>query len=1155
MFGKRLYFILTIFFFVQFAQAQLSNFTLTVVKTDETCTSNGSLTFSVSNTTPGSTILYSIYLLPNVTTPISVQSSGSISGLSAGTYRVVATQSLGNDSGSQQQDIIISNNIHALTYQVSSQDEICGNDGIITVSATSGTPVSYEIFAGPMTRPLQSSNTFTGLTAGVYQIRVFDNCNQGVVQTYTLGRLDSRLNFSLINPYMATCTTVAIGFSVSSLVPTPNGVIKYPLQIVTTLFLPSGPSAISGSLTGGNGFSILVPYNNGQSYNYSFDVTDGCGVVYHLSGTIQNLTIGQPAYTIAPDDCTHKLVAFSNVMTLILQSAPAGYPGGAPHDFTPAISNNFTSVGGLTAGTYVFVATDLCGTTYTFTIQITIDNTGNPPTFTVYARTCTDASLLIFEIQQQLIMVSSPTSYGVAMPHDYSSLINTANYAGFVHLPIGTYVFNVIDRCGNPVTLTILIEPLSTGPTPRVLEGCDTGVGSVQLLGQLVSISLTAAPAAYGASLPVNMTGSVTSNGTLLTLDSLPPGNYTFESTNSCNQSFTTNFTINGYQDNTIATLTPNCGSFNFNLNHSSNNNSGATFWLQKFNSANNTWGHPLTNVGYSDGTIPTTTNSVQLTNNATTFNLAYSGHFRILKVYNGYSLNNPQSINCFKTIYEFDFSDGPRINDIYSVSCGSTFEVIVNAQGNSALIYRITTKDGQPFLIENGSSSLFTGLAPATYNFQVEDACGNRVNGQFQITNPNPMLITPSATPCPGGVYSLTVPNFAFLTYQWWKDNNTAVILATTNSLNFAAFNPALNNGTYHVRITYSGNPNSCLNQVLDYTVTIGNDSPHAGNDNAVSYCGRQGTMDLTSLLTGTFDTTGTWTEITSSGMLTNNLWNSSSVSFGTYQFRYTVSGSCNQTAAAAITIILKSIPQIPVASADPIVCETQDLNLFATTVAGGVYHWAGPNGFTSSEQNPIIHSITPSVSGTYVVYSTQNGCQSGNSSVIVQVNPQPDFVLNQDCEGREYKVWATKITEDSFDEATSTFSWSGPNGFSSSQNPITISGGDTGIYTLTITNQSGCPTTKSIEVLRTTCFIPNVITPNNDDTNESFDLTGFDVKRLEIYNRWGRKVYEKNNYLDEWHGQNMNGDKLPDSTYYYLIELPEEGTKTGWIFLNSSR
>jgi gliding motility-associated-like protein len=1152
MFGKKLYLFFLFVFFAQFANAQLSNFTLTVTKTDELCNDSGTLSFSVSNTTAGSVILYSVYLLPNTTVPISVQSATTLSGLSSGTYSVIATQTLGANSGTQQQNITILDLVNPLLYQVASTNEICGNDGTITVSVTNGTPFNYEIFSGPMTRPLQSSNTFTGLTAGVYQIRVFDECNQGVVQTFTLLSSDTDLNLTIIPPYLTSCTNVSIGFSFATVLPTPQGVVRYPLQVVTTVFLPTGTQTINSTISSGTNFAQTVIRLDNQPYNYSFSVIDGCGTAYNLTGIVPNLALAQISYTIAPQDCFFMLTSFSNVTALTMTAAPTTYGGFLPQSFTGLILNNRVNVGNLTAGTYVFNAVDICGIPQLITVVVVLnDLMGLPPYSTLYNRTCFDATVFIYDIEE-LIMTSAPSAYtAFTLPHDFSNLINFANYAVLVNLPVGTYTFEVIDQCGNPRPFTVIIEPESLPPTVAVLEGCSTGIGSFQITGQISSITLVSAPPAYNVSLPVNFTSSI--SGGKLTLDNLPPGTYSFQSVNACNVSFNTNVTVLGYLDNSNVIVTPNCGSFNLSLTHSSNNNLGSRFWLQKLNPLTNDWGHPLTNVVYTSG-APTLTNSIPLSITMQNLNLAYSGHFRILKAYNVYVAGNVTPITCLKVIDEFDFSDGPRIIDIYSVSCGSTFEVVVNAVGNSALVYRITTKNNQPFLIENGSSSLFSGLAPAIYNFEVEDVCQNTVSNQFEVLNPVPLEITASPIICDGDTASLSVPFFSFLTYKWWKDNNTATVLSTSGSLNFPSFNAAANNGTYHVMITYLGNPNSCLNQTLNYTINISNTLPQAGNNNTLSYCGTQGTINMTTLLSGTFDALGIWSETTSSGMLANNLWNSTNVAVGTYQFKYTVTGTCGTTDEATINITIKEVPQIPIASVDPIICEENDLNLFATSLPNSVtYYWFGPNGFTSSQQNPIISSISPTQNGVYTVYAAQNECNSGESSVTVLVNPQPDFILAQDCVDNQYQVWAIKQNEISYNETTATFNWTGPNGFTSNQPSITITGGEVGLYSLTVVNENGCETTNAIPVERTNCFIPNVITPNNDGTNDAFDLTGFNVDKLEIFSRWGRKVYEKSNYLDEWHGQNMSGEILPDSTYYYIIKLAAETeTKMGWIFLS---
>jgi gliding motility-associated-like protein len=91
-------------------------------------------------------------------------------------------------------------------------------------------------------------------------------------------------------------------------------------------------------------------------------------------------------------------------------------------------------------------------------------------------------------------------------------------------------------------------------------------------------------------------------------------------------------------------------------------------------------------------------------------------------------------------------------------------------------------------------------------------------------------------------------------------------------------------------------------------------------------------------------------------------------------------------------------------------------------------------------------------------------------------------------------------------------------------------------------------------IPVNTTVCSLPNVITPNDDFANDNFDLSAFDVNRIEIYSRWGRLVYDQNNYTNQWHGQNNNNQLLPDSTYFYILYLGSGEEKQGWVFVNGN-
>lgn len=108
--------------------------------------------------------------------------------------------------------------------------------------------------------------------------------------------------------------------------------------------------------------------------------------------------------------------------------------------------------------------------------------------------------------------------------------------------------------------------------------------------------------------------------------------------------------------------------------------------------------------------------------------------------------------------------------------------------------------------------------------------------------------------------------------------------------------------------------------------------------------------------------------------------------------------------------------------------------------------------------------------------------------------------------------------------------------------------------VFPITVTLsgiKNNCSKVKTITLNSSLCDIPNIITPNNDTMNDSFDLTGYHVAKLEIYNRWGRKVYDRANYLNEWHGQNNHGNSLPDGTYFYIIDRDSGESKTGWIYV----
>ena len=89
--------------------------------------------------------------------------------------------------------------------------------------------------------------------------------------------------------------------------------------------------------------------------------------------------------------------------------------------------------------------------------------------------------------------------------------------------------------------------------------------------------------------------------------------------------------------------------------------------------------------------------------------------------------------------------------------------------------------------------------------------------------------------------------------------------------------------------------------------------------------------------------------------------------------------------------TVTVNPIPTAPTITSNSPVCVGSTLNLQTPAVAGATYAWTGPNGFTSSAQNPSITNVTAADAGGYSVALTVAGCTGpASASVNVLVDPQ---------------------------------------------------------------------------------------------------------------------------------------------------------------------
>lgn len=76
---------------------------------------------------------------------------------------------------------------------------------------------------------------------------------------------------------------------------------------------------------------------------------------------------------------------------------------------------------------------------------------------------------------------------------------------------------------------------------------------------------------------------------------------------------------------------------------------------------------------------------------------------------------------------------------------------------------------------------------------------------------------------------------------------------------------------------------------------------------------------------------------------------------------------------------------------AAGNVLCEGDSLHLIGNSVAGAVFAWQGPDGFTSSTTNPILSGITTAKAGVYKAFVIIGSCTSTDDSVSIVVNTKP--------------------------------------------------------------------------------------------------------------------------------------------------------------------
>lgn len=392
---------------------------------------------------------------------------------------------------------------------------------------------------------------------------------------------------------------------------------------------------------------------------------------------------------------------------------------------------------------------------------------------------------------------------------------------------------------------------------------------------------------------------------------------------------------------------------------------------------------------------------------------------------------------------------------------------------------------------------------------------------------SPTPTVTLPNSVGlCSGSSASVApisiTPSGAY-TYTWSNGSNASSLninSATTLTLQVT------NNSTGCV----SAISNSCM-------VVIATNPTVALSPSAIVFCNTTNAMLTPTVTGGTPSYSYSWSPVSlgTASSATVNLT-------GTYTVLVTDQNLCKGTATVST---IKSTPLVSLISPDLIICPGDCAILTANGVSSytpTTYSWSGSTATTSS--------ITVCSIGTRTVtFTDAKGCIATNTITVVNdVIPVANFTASPASPVTPGQVITFTNTSTISSGSITSSNWIFGDGIGSSNitNPnYSYSNAGTFPITLIVTGSSGCKDTITITYLvDAVLLIPNVITPNGDGANDYLkfnNLQVFSSNNLTIYNRWGKKIFEQDNYKNDWSGGGYN-----DGTYFFILSVPEATPNT---------
>ncbi|PWK17484.1 SprB-like repeat protein, partial [Arcicella aurantiaca] len=941
------------------------------------------------------------------------------------------------------------------TFTTTSTNPSCNgvSNGTITV-ATSATSPMFSKNGGSYVAGT-SPYTFTGLADGIYSIKIKDGN----------GCESSASSVTITQP--AAVVVIA----------TPTSVLCHGGNGSAALSATGGNGTYTFTSSGGtvSGSTLTAPAGT-----YTITATDGNNCTATVS-----VTITQPLAPLGLASASSTNVLCKGGATGTATVTVSG--GTSPYTYAWTGANGFTGTGvtitGLLAGTYNVTIKDANNCTANGAVTVTEPTLATSITASSNTPVC-EASAL--NLTSTATSSTGGLTYAWAGSNAFVAATQNANIATTTLAAAGTYTVTVTDgnSCVATATTAVVINPLPTVYNVTGNPSICSGVASpITLSGSTVGVNYKLTASGFGGSVlagtgsaliftpPANILGTYTieATNTVTGCKSIMNGSITTVNATNPTLSVTsqTNVSCKGGNDGTVTVLaSTGSGSYNYSFNAGTVQSSG-TF------------------AGNSAGTYAVVANdittgckasiNVTITEPASlpSATVASSG---IACVGNTITLTATATGGTAGYTYNWNGTGFVSSNTLAVTTSGINTLVVKDSKGctSTETVSTTVTFNALPVPVIAGTTTLCSG---STLNLTANDGVTYAWSGPNSFTSTTATISIPNVQTVNAGVYSVMVTNANSCVASATANviiNLTPTASITPTSAILTCTNPstaltASGGSTYSWTATNGFTANTAIANITSagtYTVTA---SSSAGCISTASVTVTENKVAPTIVVTPTtaiLTCANPTTSILASGADSYS-WTSTggfTASTATANINatgiYTVVGTSTAngcTASASVEITEdKATPTVTVTPSTAILTCTNPTTTL--TASGGIsYAWSGAGTFTTS-------TITASLAGTYNVMVTgANGCTATTSVVITEDKVAPIVGINP---GNLNLTCSSPITSLMATGSATSFSWSGPNGFTSSNAILTLVS-VAGTYSVIGTSTNGCTASASVEVM----------------------------------------------------------------------------------------